>query len=87
MSRSIGPDLRILMDKRIKVYLNGGRQITGILAGFDQFMNIVMDECVAPLPQRGGAAGAVEKLGSGIVIRGNSIITIEPQEKVNYDQV
>ena len=86
MSRSIGPDLQILMDKRVKVFLNGGREVTGILAGFDQFMNIVLDECVAPLPQRGGNAGAVERLGSGIVIRGNSIITMEPQERVNYEK-
>ena len=85
MSRSIGPDLQILMDKRVKVYLNGGRQVTGILAGFDQFMNIVLDECVAPLHQRAGNAGTVERLGSGIVIRGNSIITMEPQERVNYE--
>ena len=84
MSKVLGPDLQILMDKRLTVHLNGGRQVTGILAGFDQFMNIVLDECVAPLTQTPGSAGTVERLGSGVVIRGNSIVTIEPLEKVNY---
>lgn len=26
--------------------LNGGRQIQGILRGFDPFMNLVVDECI-----------------------------------------
>lgn len=28
------------------VKLNGGRQIQGILRGFDPFMNLVVDECI-----------------------------------------
>lgn len=28
------------------VKLNGGRQITGVLRGFDPFMNLVVDECI-----------------------------------------
>ena len=88
MSRTLGPDLQVLMDKRLKVYLNGNRSVTGVLAGFDTFMNIVLDDCVAPLaPAPGsGSSEAVERLGSGIVIRGNSIVTIEPQEQVTFPQ-
>ena len=92
MSRTLGPDLQVLMDKRLKVYLNGNRSVTGVLAGFDAFMNIVLDDCVAPLaPAPGSGSGsssseAVERLGSGIVIRGNSIVTIEPQEQVTFPQ-
>lgn len=28
------------------VKLNGGRTVSGILRGFDPFMNLVIDECV-----------------------------------------
>ena len=34
------------MDKRMMLKLNGGRSVTGILRGFDPFMNVVIDETV-----------------------------------------
>ncbi|KAH9526450.1 hypothetical protein DERF_000542 [Dermatophagoides farinae] len=34
------------MDKRLSLKLNGNRQVTGILRGFDPFMNLVIDEAV-----------------------------------------
>lgn len=34
------------MDKRMMLKLNGGRCVTGILRGFDPFMNVVIDETV-----------------------------------------
>lgn len=34
------------MDKRMTLKLNGGRSVTGILRGFDPFMNVVIDETV-----------------------------------------
>eukprot|EP01063_Lacrimia_lanifica_P032156 TRINITY_DN5443_c0_g2_i1.p2 TRINITY_DN5443_c0_g2~~TRINITY_DN5443_c0_g2_i1.p2 ORF type:complete len:114 (+),score=52.00 TRINITY_DN5443_c0_g2_i1:70-411(+) len=33
-----------LMDQPINVKLNGGREVTGVLKGFDQAMNLVLDE-------------------------------------------
>ena len=32
------------MDKRMILKLNGGRSVSGILRGFDPFMNVVIDE-------------------------------------------
>lgn len=34
------------MDKKLCLKLNGGRQVTGILRGFDPFMNLVVDESI-----------------------------------------
>lgn len=34
------------MDKKISVKINGNRLITGILKGYDQFMNLVLDEAI-----------------------------------------
>lgn len=34
------------MDKRMMLKLNGGRCVSGILRGFDPFMNVVIDETV-----------------------------------------
>lgn len=32
------------MDKKLSLKLNGGRNVQGILRGFDPFMNVVVDE-------------------------------------------
>lgn len=37
---------RRFMDKRMSLKLNGGRTVSGILRGFDPFMNVVIDETV-----------------------------------------
>lgn len=34
------------MDKRIAIQVNSNRKISGVLRGFDAFMNIVLDETV-----------------------------------------
>ena len=41
-----GPDLKKYMDKRLQLKLNGNRHVTGVLRGFDQFMNLVLDETI-----------------------------------------
>lgn len=34
------------MDKRISIQVNCNRKISGVLRGFDAFMNVVIDETV-----------------------------------------
>ncbi len=46
MAKQSGPDLKLYMDKRLAVRLNASRNVVGVLRGFDQFMNIVLDESV-----------------------------------------
>ena len=46
MPASTGPDLKKYMDKRLSIKLNGNRTVVGFLRGFDQFMNLVLDESV-----------------------------------------
>ena len=46
MAKRSGPDLQMYMDKRLAVRLNASRNVVGVLRGFDQFMNIVLDEAV-----------------------------------------
>ncbi|KAH3763403.1 small nuclear ribonucleoprotein g [Pelomyxa schiedti] len=76
MSKVVGPDLRKLMDKKITVKLNANRRVTGILRGFDQFMNIVLEDTVEEVSH-------TERNEIGmVVIRGNSIVIMEPIEHV-----
>lgn len=39
-------DLAKYTDKKLVVKFSGGREVTGILKGFDQLMNLVLDEVV-----------------------------------------
>lgn len=34
------------MDKKLSIKINAGRSVTGVLRGFDPFMNLVLDESV-----------------------------------------
>ena len=56
------------------VKLNANRHVTGVLRGFDQFMNLVLDNTV-------DEKGKVD-LGM-VVIRGNSIITLTALERLD----
>jgi len=55
------------------VKLNGNRKVTGTLRGFDQFLNIVLDEAVD--------LATKESMGT-IVVRGNSVLLLEPLERL-----
>ena len=42
MSKTHPPELKKYMDKRMNLKMNGGRAVTGVLRGFDPFMNLVI---------------------------------------------
>lgn len=56
--------------------LNGNRQVTGILRGFDPFMNLVIDEAVEETKK-----GDKEPIGM-VVIRGNSVVLLESLDRI-----
>ncbi|EGF80195.1 hypothetical protein BATDEDRAFT_11709 [Batrachochytrium dendrobatidis JAM81] len=64
------------MDRKLFVQLNGNRKVTGVLRGYDPFMNIVLEDASEELGD-----GEKNFLGS-IVVRGNSIGVLEAIEKV-----
>lgn len=71
-----GPDLRKYLDKKLDVRLNGNRRITGLLRGFDQFMNLVLEDTSEMI-------GNNEKSSIGtVLIRGNSIVLWECLDKI-----
>ena len=56
---------------KFTVLLNGKREVMGVLRGFDQFMNLVLDDAQEIVSDK-------EKNDIGVVvIRGNSIIQLE----------
>ena len=45
-SRGPAVDLDKLIDKRVRVKIAGGREVVGVLKGYDQLFNLVLDETV-----------------------------------------
>lgn len=77
MSKSTaGPDLTKYMDKPLSVKLVANRHVNGTLRGFDQFMNLVLENAVEVVSDK-------EKNDIGmVVVRGNAIVMMECLEHV-----
>jgi len=58
--------------KTVLIRLKGGRSLRGRLQGFDQHMNLVLEEA-----EDISDANSVQRLGT-IVVRGDNVIIISP---------
>ncbi|KAL2000721.1 hypothetical protein VTN02DRAFT_2705 [Thermoascus thermophilus] len=64
------------MDKEVHVKFNGGRGITGTLKGYDQLMNLVLDD-VKEIMRDDAGNETTRSLGL-IVARGTLLVLISP---------
>jgi len=71
--KKIGPTLGGYLGKKISIFLGSGVNIQGILVGFDQFMNLVVENSSITGSQK------EEKLGTTI-IRGCEVFVLELSE-------
>ena len=60
------------INKNVLIKLKGGKTITGTLQGFDQHMNLLLDQS-----EETASEGESHSLGS-IVVRGDNVIMISP---------
>ncbi|GME84172.1 unnamed protein product [Ambrosiozyma monospora] len=84
-------DLTKYTNQKMAISLIGGREITGILKGFDTLLNLVLDETVEVIRDSDGklppvkegsddtTSGNQRKLGL-VVVRGPLLLTISPCE-------
>jgi small nuclear ribonucleoprotein G len=72
-----GPDLRKYMDKRLDIRLNANRRVVGVLRGYDQFMNLVLEEC-----NEVSTKDEKNPIGT-VMIRGNSVVLWECLDKIS----
>ncbi|ORY51506.1 U6 snRNA-associated Sm-like protein LSm7, partial [Rhizoclosmatium globosum] len=72
-------DMAKYMDKRVQVKFAAGREVTGILKGFDPLLNLVLDETEEQMYSNGQAPGTLSTRQLGLVVtRGTSVILIAP---------
>ncbi|HOB17176.1 MAG TPA: RNA-binding protein [Candidatus Methanoculleus thermohydrogenotrophicum] len=62
---------QVLNRQPVIISLKGGREIRGILQGYDVHMNLVLDKAEEEVD------GAVHKLGT-LIVRGDNVIYITP---------
>mmetsp|Transcript_2477 Transcript_2477/g.4097 ORF Transcript_2477/g.4097 Transcript_2477/m.4097 type:complete len:116 (-) Transcript_2477:106-453(-) len=82
MSRRDIFDLSNSVGKRVRVRFQGGREVVGILRGYDQLVNVVLDEAVEYLRDPSNPellSGETRKLGLA-VCRGNSVMLACPDD-------
>merc|ERR1711939_1252919 len=65
-------DLAKYVDKKIRVQFAGGRQVTGLLKGYDQLLNLVMDDIEEEFE-----TGEKRTIGLA-VLRGTQLVLISP---------
>ncbi|PBK71848.1 U6 snRNA-associated Sm-like protein LSm7 [Armillaria solidipes] len=67
-------DLSKYVNERIRVKFTGGREVTGILKGYDQLLNLVLDEVEEEIQEP-----EVHKRSLGLVVlRGPTITLLSP---------
>ncbi len=60
------------LDKHVLLVLKDGRTLTGKISGYDEFMNLVLDDTEEELPDKNR-----RRVGT-LIIRGNNIVSISP---------
>ncbi|XP_065063936.1 U6 snRNA-associated Sm-like protein LSm7 [Rhopilema esculentum] len=73
-------DLSKYMDKSVRVKFSGGREVSGVLKGFDQLLNLVLDnttEYVRDADDSYKLSDETRKLGL-TVCRGTAVVLICP---------
>ncbi|KNE71998.1 hypothetical protein AMAG_15941 [Allomyces macrogynus ATCC 38327] len=74
-------DLAKYMDKSLHVQFMGGREVTGVLKGYDQLTNIVLDDTVETIREITDDAIIEKTRQLGLVLaRGTTIVLIAPTD-------
>jgi U6 snRNA-associated Sm-like protein LSm7 len=71
-------DLARFIDRGVRVKLSGGREVTGTLKGYDQLLNLVLDEAIEHLRDAEDAlkiSDETRALGL-LVCRGTSVMVV-----------
>uniref|UniRef100_A0A5B6ZKW5 Putative U6 snRNA-associated Sm-like protein LSm7 n=1 Tax=Davidia involucrata TaxID=16924 RepID=A0A5B6ZKW5_DAVIN len=82
-------DLAKFVDKGVQVKLTGGRQVTGTLKGYDQLLNLVLDEAIEFLRDPDDPLKTTDqtrRLGL-IVCRGTAVMLVSPRGLVAFKLV
>ena len=75
-------DFEKLIEKKVRVKFLGGREVVGVLKGYDQLVNIVLDDCIEYIRSKEDPeiiTSQTRYLGK-IVCRGTNILVLVPED-------
>eukprot|EP01126_Amoeba_proteus_P002760 TRINITY_DN10892_c0_g1_i2.p1 TRINITY_DN10892_c0_g1~~TRINITY_DN10892_c0_g1_i2.p1 ORF type:complete len:112 (-),score=30.23 TRINITY_DN10892_c0_g1_i2:290-625(-) len=74
-------ELNQYIGQKIMVKFNGGREVIGVLRGYDTLVNLVLDECLEFLrdTETFKVTNATRKLGL-VVCKGSAVMCVFPAE-------
>lgn len=67
------------INKKMSLQLKDGRVIEGKLVGYDQYMNLVLEESEERHTPKGEEGATQSRRLGTVVLRGNNVVTIAPQ--------
>ncbi|EXJ87500.1 small nuclear ribonucleoprotein [Capronia epimyces CBS 606.96] len=73
-------DLTKYVDKQINVKFNGGREIVGTLKGYDQLMNLVLDDVKETMRVLDDEGNETTRPLGLVVARGTLLVLISPMD-------
>lgn len=74
-------DLEPVLNKKVYVKVSGGREIEGILSGYDQLMNLVIEDATIKTPSYISYSKQDEEIKlNKIVIIGRLLVSLEPMD-------
>ncbi|CAL5219974.1 g1911 [Coccomyxa viridis] len=73
-------DLAKLIDKGVRVKLSGGREVEGVLKGYDQLLNLVLDETIEYARDKDDMLKTIDETRPmGLVVcRGTAVMMVSP---------
>src|SRR5579884_3150265 len=75
-------DLSKYLEKSVRVKFQGGREVTGVLKGYDPLLNLVLDNCLEYLRDPEDPSKVTEETRSlGLVVcRGTGVVVVCPTD-------
>eukprot|EP01135_Chromosphaera_perkinsii_P010700 Nk52_evm100s2192 gene=Nk52_evmTU100s2192 len=78
-------ELSVYLDKKIRVKFSGGREVSGLLRGYDPLTNLVLDETVEYIRDADGIPTEETRSLGLMVARGTAVILIAPMD--GYEEI
>ena len=74
-------DLKGQLGKKVRVTFQGGREVVGVLKGYDDMVNMVLEDCVEYLlDEATGNIGNMARNIPNLICRGPQVTLVAPEE-------
>ena len=73
-------DLKGQLGKKVRVTFQGGREVVGVLKGYDDMVNMVLEECIEYLVDAEGNSNDMARKIPNVICRGPQVTLVAPEQ-------